>query len=542
MDKLDKCRVCCCRVKWEDEAYNLLQVPKVAAMFTACTNLCVDPREEYLLPSVLCCGCYEELEKFNAFRTLCIEADTKWRENKVEVYVGVGVDMHDVYNEDKAIRELELMLARKSPVPPIEAIQLRPDPPIELIQLCPLPQMESIQLRSDRHIEFIQLGPIPPLRPVPPLALIYPSPVQPLATKHQSSVLIESTQIIPAPPTESTPRKSPIPAEESTQLKPLKRTDAKKSHQSAWQNKEENAKNLNPPKVPTKLPEFLNRATGAKRSQSTKKKTVEENKEPSANSSPKDPEKAPSEQNKKNSHAAELIEESSNQDFLSRFTCNICSKNFASKRRCQIHKQQHGGHLQLTEHMKTHTVNCFPCEQEGCKKKYRHKGTLVAHQKKAHMGSISKSHVCEVCGKAFDNLAKLRYHQEKHKGRTQLPFACEKPGCSLRFRKRNSLLNHTMQHKGIKKVQINQHTLERTWNCPLCSKVCKSSTSLEAHNRQIHEAIRKYSCGVCNMTFVRFHSRQVHEMIHTGESVQPPKLRCHRQIHKRSKPRESLQN
>ncbi|BFF99350.1 zinc finger protein 37-like [Drosophila madeirensis] len=881
MDKLDKCRVCCCRVKWEDEAYNLLQIPKVAAMFTACTNLSVDPREQYTLPSALCCGCYEELEKFHAFRTLCIEADTKWRAIKegTDADVDVGVDIPDV---NETLREFDLLMARKSTAPPIEPIALAPDLPIELIQLCPVPQMESTQLRPWSPLTTIHASRVPlhasihqiPESPLPPIhsspvliesiqiipaqpsesilcknsvpaiestqpellqrtdakqshesswpykkqnetnsnpqqlkkteasikIWIQPSPDPPLATIHQNPVLVESIQIIAAPPTESIVWNNPVPAIESTQLELLEFIDAKRSNQTSRQNKEQNETNQNPQTVHTKLrsskerpprsaqkkteeeskepnrktpkdPEktfseqdFINRSLEETRSRNTKNKTVKVDKEPNG-TSPKDPKKAPrsaknktveevkkpngktsknpekapkdlyvlqrsseekrhrsaknktveevkskdheksiseqvllnrskgekspqseakksAEENKESnekipkdpknansdqdrldisksvkprpnvlqngpyslkriilnkylnginphveevpteqpkiestdagkssesssqtpreknkshtgeaieesykSHAAEVIGESSNQDFVSRFfTCDICCKKFASERRCQIHKQQHGGHLlfpckqpgcaesfnrreQRTEHMKIHTVNWFICEQEGCNKKYRHKATLVTHQRKAHDigGSASKSHVCEFCGKVFHTLATLNHHRYTHKDKIQMPFACEEPGCSLRFRKRHHLLDHTMRHKGIMnyecphcgvkkmtlhelKVHINHHTLERTWSCPHCSKVCNSSTNLGAHIRAIHEAVRKYQCGYCNMSFVRSHTRRYHEMIHTGERnykcmecgkgfTQPATLRSHRKIHERSKPR-----
>ncbi|XP_034133855.1 zinc finger protein 37-like isoform X1 [Drosophila guanche] len=843
MNGLEKCRICCCPIDYNEEAYNLLQLPEVAEMFTACTDLLVDPRED--LPSALCCGCYEELEKFHAFRTLCIEADTKWRafkeETDADADVDVGVDIPDV---NETLREFDLLMARKSTAPPIEPIALAPDLPIELIQLCPVPQMESTQLRPWSPLTTIHASRVPllasihqiPEPPLPPLhsspvliesiqiipaqptesilwknpmpaiestqpellqrtgakqshesswpnkkqnetnpnpqqfnektqasinLWIQPSPDPPLSTIHQNPVLIESIQIIAAPPSESIVWKNPVPAIESTQLELLEFMDAKRSNQTSRQNKELNETNPNPqtvhtklrssnerparsaqtkteeeskesnrktPKDPEKAPrsaknktveevkkpnqrktskdhekapsdldvlqrsseekrhrsaknktveevkskvssleksiseqELLNRSKGEKSPQSETKKSAEENKE-SNEKLPKDPENANSDQDRldisksvkprpnvyqngpyslkriilnkylnginprveevppeqqkigstdarkssesssqipkekkshtgdvieesSKSHAAEVIGDSANQDFVSRFfTCDICCKKFASERRCQIHKQQHGGHLlfpckqpgcaesfnrreQRTEHMKIHTVNWFICEQEGCSKKYRHKATLVTHQRKAHdiRGSASKSHVCEFCGKVFHTLATLNHHRYTHKDKIQMPFACEEPGCSLRFRKRHHLLDHTMRHKGIMnyecphcgvkkmtlhelKVHINHHTLERTWSCPHCSKVCNSSTNLGAHIRAIHEAVRKYQCGYCSMSFVRSHTRRYHEMIHTGERnykcmecgkgfTQPATLRSHRKIHERSKPR-----
>ncbi|XP_017121789.1 zinc finger protein 253 isoform X1 [Drosophila elegans] len=79
MGHLDKCRICSCGVASDDEAYNLLEAPDLAAKFTECTNLKVNPEDQDTLPSEICAECYELLEKFHSFRALCIVADKKWR-------------------------------------------------------------------------------------------------------------------------------------------------------------------------------------------------------------------------------------------------------------------------------------------------------------------------------------------------------------------------------------------------------------------------------------------------------------------------------
>ncbi|BFF99349.1 zinc finger protein 93-like [Drosophila madeirensis] len=115
MNGLEKCRICCCLIDYNEEAYNLLQLPEVAEMFTACTDLLVDPREDDLLPSKLCCVCYEELQMCHTFRKLCIEADTKWRLQK-------GDSAYTIMESD----EMSLSTSERtsSPAPPIEDIEV----------------------------------------------------------------------------------------------------------------------------------------------------------------------------------------------------------------------------------------------------------------------------------------------------------------------------------------------------------------------------------------------------------------------------------
>ncbi|KAH8234899.1 hypothetical protein KR032_005214, partial [Drosophila birchii] len=79
MGHLDKCRVCFAAVARDDEAYNLLHLPKLAEKFSDCTDLVVDPEDVHVIPSEICCQCYEQLEMCHAFRSLCIIADRKWR-------------------------------------------------------------------------------------------------------------------------------------------------------------------------------------------------------------------------------------------------------------------------------------------------------------------------------------------------------------------------------------------------------------------------------------------------------------------------------
>ncbi|XP_034656619.1 gastrula zinc finger protein XlCGF57.1-like isoform X2 [Drosophila subobscura] len=426
MKGLDRCRVCSCTTECKKEAYNLLELPEVAAMFTACTDLLVDPREEDFLPSELCSCCYEELQKCHTFRELCIKADTSWRLLK-----GLSEKEFDDV-DDMPLCTLE---CTKSPGPPIEATEL---------------VLVDGRFREEK-------------------------PCQRLKKENKEKV----------------------------KTKAGKRTKAK-------------AKEVPPTKE---------QGVGCK--------------------------------------------------------CETCSKEFVDESRLQAHMREHDGHLlfpctepgcdksfsrlqDLNVHLREHdgTGTWYTCDQEGCSKSYRHKGTLVMHKRQSHsIGPKLKLHVCEFCGRVLKSLAALNHHRFTHKDKLVKPYACEEPGCSVRFLSEEKLKVHMMRHRGIKnftcphcgakkttknelKLHINYHTLERTWPCPHCPKVCNSSTSRKMHIRTNHEKTKSYACSICDKRFTKPDTRKYHELTHTGERnfgcavcgkrfVQPTALRTHRKIHER---------
>ncbi|XP_022215317.2 zinc finger protein 658 isoform X2 [Drosophila obscura] len=429
MDGLDKCRVCCCTIECKEKACNLLQLPEVAAMFTDCTDLLVDPRED--LPSALCCGCYEELKKFHSFRKLCLEADTKWRLQKRDTPMELKYTNTESEDGFEDVDDMPLCaLETKSPGPPIEAT-------------------EVVLVDGEFHEK---------------------KPCQRLKKENREKVKKNTGRRMKVPPTE----------EQGASCK-----------------------------------------------------------------------------------------------------CEICSKEFVDEYRLQAHMREHDGHLlfpctepgcdktfsrlqDLNVHLREHngTGTWYTCGQEGCSKSYRHKGTLVMHKRQSHgIGPKLKLHVCEFCGRVLNSLAALNHHRFTHKDKLVKPYACEEPGCSVRFLSEEKLKVHMMRHRGIKnftcphcgakkttknelKLHINYHTLERTWPCPHCPKVCNSSTSRKMHIRTNHEKTKSYACSICDKRFTKPDTRKYHELTHTGERnygcavcgkrfVQPAALRTHRKIHER---------
>ncbi|KAH8318515.1 hypothetical protein KR067_006771 [Drosophila pandora] len=417
------CRVCSNKMGTEDETYNLLEMPDLAEKFSDCTNLVVDPMEHEMMPSEICCDCYEQIEKFHAFRALCILTDHRWRSKTWLFSKDIGLDK-----------------------PVLDVDELTKEAASEPFLTTPVMMMCVDELASQR-----------------------PS----------------------------------LQAEEITK------------------------------------------------------------------SVPKD-----------------NVSDPVDAGEVSSYKCDICFEEFSDEKRFSTHKREHDGHslyhctepgceesFNRYESLRQHELEHaevgmrFVCDQEGCKKMYRHKGSLKTHLSKAHqIGKPLKTHVCEYCGKMFQNQAGLTHHRFTHRANLQLPFPCEVPGCSLRFQTKQKLEVHMLRHNGIKnfscpycglrkttknelRLHINFHTLERTWSCSQCPKVCNSSTSLKKHFRTIHEKARDYACSHCEKSFATADTRKYHEMTHTGEKnfechecgrrfTQPAALRTHRKIHEREEPKQ----
>ncbi|XP_026542898.1 zinc finger protein 154-like, partial [Notechis scutatus] len=74
-----------------------------------------------------------------------------------------------------------------------------------------------------------------------------------------------------------------------------------------------------------------------------------------------------------------------------------------------------------------------------CRKEFRRKRNLVAHQK-IHTGE--RPYACSQCGKSFSEKAKLIRHERVHTG--EKPYAC--PACPKSFSQRETLLKHRRLH------------------------------------------------------------------------------------------------
>lgn len=108
------------------------------------------------------------------------------------------------------------------------------------------------------------------------------------------------------------------------------------------------------------------------------------------------------------------------------FTCNECGKKFVNKTRLRDHIDW--------EHLKKIKFRC-----QLCNKPFKCHTSLYVHLQNVHRNKEKKDNLCHVCGKSYQNAAKLKYHIiALHTGET--PYQCSQ--CSAAFGWYSSLYRH----------------------------------------------------------------------------------------------------
>nr|CAB3267936.1 ZF(C2H2)-13 zinc finger protein [Phallusia mammillata] len=115
---------------------------------------------------------------------------------------------------------------------------------------------------------------------------------------------------------------------------------------------------------------------------------------------------------------------------------------------------------------------------------------------------MEKMAMCRKCGKEFAQEDSLKKHiQVVHQKKK--PHKCKE--CGKQFGQRQDLTVHMNTHTGIK-----------PFACEKCDKRFTSSSSRNAHVRQIHEKIRPHVCKICEKSFGQLHQLKSHTRFHTG--------------------------
>ncbi|XP_045456281.1 zinc finger protein 583-like [Melitaea cinxia] len=111
------------------------------------------------------------------------------------------------------------------------------------------------------------------------------------------------------------------------------------------------------------------------------------------------------------------------------FMCNECGKKFVNKTRLRDHIDW--------EHL--HKIK-FRCQL--CDKPFKCHTSLYVHMQNVHRNKEKKDNLCHVCGKSYQNAAKLKYHiVAMHTSET--PYSCEQ--CSAAFGWYSSLYRHVRE-------------------------------------------------------------------------------------------------
>ncbi|CAH1118585.1 unnamed protein product [Phaedon cochleariae] len=120
--------------------------------------------------------------------------------------------------------------------------------------------------------------------------------------------------------------------------------------------------------------------------------------------------------------------------------------------------------------------------------------------------SPQKSHVCEVCSRAFKRREHLYQHVKLHTGFR--PYICEH--CNKAFMRKEHLIRHSTLHSG-----------QKNYTCNICDKSFSRNDNLLKH-KKTHEKQASYTCEICQKQFVMKHYYNAHKLTHGDKCFMAP--------------------
>ena len=126
-----------------------------------------------------------------------------------------------------------------------------------------------------------------------------------------------------------------------------------------------------------------------------------------------------------------------------------------------------------------------------------------------------KTHVCDMCSEAFVTADELKVHQVSHTA--PRAFVCEH--CNMSFNQERQLRSHQTRHVG------DLSTWQKSFGCPLCGGMFKSSEDLKSHERTFHGFDGKFECKYCDRSFGVEKNWRAHEKVHRMKKDKPKKKR-----------------
>lgn len=171
--------------------------------------------------------------------------------------------------------------------------------------------------------------------------------------------------------------------------------------------------------------------------------------------------------------------------------CEFCGSSFTNRFSLRNHVRN--------VHTHPKDFKCDTC-QIHFKTKYNLKNHMRTH---IPLQERTLTHICEICGKAFDNKSYLKQHLRIHT-KTQTE---ECPVCQGQF-------------FDVKR-HMRQHTANEPKNCEICGV---STINMRVHHLRHHRdgPVVMYPCDMCGKEFREKSHLKRHQMIHMGI-----RLKCH---------------
>jgi len=181
--------------------------------------------------------------------------------------------------------------------------------------------------------------------------------------------------------------------------------------------------------------------------------------------------------------------------------CDICGRNFQTKRK-------------LSQHRHVHSNKMLECKE--CKYKTTYRSTMTRHMNmhKYHRGELKKEFVCKECGNDFISAQNLKVHMLLHAEKK--PYKCHT--CGEEYTQKNNLRLHSLKHKQKRTLVINKsghvHVTpafkasgqssksNKKYSCKFCDKTFNFNHDVKRHIKTVHEKVTGYYCSECKLGLV----------------------------------------
>ena len=167
---------------------------------------------------------------------------------------------------------------------------------------------------------------------------------------------------------------------------------------------------------------------------------------------------------------------------LASYKCQLCGKTSISP-------------AALKRHQCIKRLKCQLCD-----KTYRNQTALTEHVEVVHSGK-KPEYPCNECGKVYNRLHNLRFHQREHiKGKKMYKCAF----CPKQYTSKQSVREHERKHRGEPVL------------CPQCGKSFASMKILRQHEKMVHMNKKDYVCAICSKAYSDSYNLKCHIDSHTG--------------------------
>ncbi|XP_015854762.2 zinc finger and BTB domain-containing protein 40 isoform X5 [Peromyscus maniculatus bairdii] len=233
--------------------------------------------------------------------------------------------------------------------------------------------------------------------------------------------------------------------------------------------------------------------SGAKDKEEKTANTAREDRQPTEQKDPGEPESVPEQQEKDTSASPDPAKKS--------FICKACDKSFHFYCRLKVH-------MKRCRVAKSRQVQCKDSSEAKDSEKGLEKHRLQTHGTAGEPDAPKKKKkrlpvACDLCGREFAHASGMQYHKlTEHFD--EKPFSCEE--CGAKFAANSTLKNHLRLHTG-----------DRPFMCKHCLMTFTQASALAYHTKKKHSEGKMYACQYCDAVFAQSIELSRHVRTHTGD-------------------------